>query len=188
MKTLHLVSILDRSGSMYGTEADVIGAYNSLMAEQTKMAKKGGYKAKSTLILFDDQYQEVYSKVPLNKVPTLTSEVYSVRGGTALNDAIGKAIAAFKGKDKVQFFIETDGYENSSREYSGADIKRLISENDQWDFNFVGADLSRAQTADMAKGLGIAMSKSMAFAKTTEGYATRNITLNSATTAYVNND
>lgn len=185
MKTLHLVSILDRSGSMGGTEVEVIGAYNAFIKDQKKLAKKGGYKAKATLILFDNVYEEVYNSVNVKNVPELTADTYNVRGMTALNDAIGKTIAAFDGKKKVQFFIETDGYENASREYTGETVKKMIADRPQWDFNFVGADLSQAQTANMAKGLGIAATKSMGFAKSSLGYATRNATFAEATATYM---
>lgn len=63
---------------------------------------------------------------------------------TALNDAIGKTI-----NDVNQFgtnvvvLIQTDGQENSSKEYKLDRIKSLIKEKEKlgWEFNFVGAGL-----------------------------------------------
>lgn len=184
---LHIVSILDRSGSMGGSESEVIGAYNGFIKEQRKIAKKKNIKSKATLVLFDNQYEEVYSKVKLKDVPELTSEKYFVRGMTALYDAIGKTIASFEGKDKVIFFIETDGFENASKEFNASTLKSLVEKKkkDGWDFNFVGADLDAATTSSIASTFGISANKTMAFAKSKQGYTSRNASFAKATMAYV---
>lgn len=184
---VHVVSILDRSGSMGGTEKEVIGAYNAFIEKQREIAQTTNTKIKASLILFDDQYETVYTKTPVDAVPLLESSTYFTRGMTALYDAIGKTIAAFEGKDKVIFFIETDGHENASKEFSHSRLKALVEQKtkDGWDFNFVGADLSQAVTTSMASNIGIAAGKTMAFDKTAMGYATRNATFASATMAYV---
>lgn len=183
---LHVVSILDRSGSMGGTEKEVIGAYNAFIEDQKKIAKEKDIKIKTTLILFDNQYEEVYSKIPVDETPELTDEVYRVRGMTAYFDAIGKTIAAFEGKKKVIFFIETDGQENASREFNETTIKTLVEKKkeDGWDFNFVGADLDATQVQKMAGLLGIDSSKTAAFRKSADGYATRNAMFAASTVAY----
>lgn len=190
LMALHVVSILDRSGSMTGTENEVIGAYNAFIDEQKKIAKEKNIKIKTTLILFDNQYEQVYSKVPVDLTPQLTNEVYYTRGMTAYFDAIGKTIAAFEGKKKVIFFIETDGMENASREHTAYSVKALVEKKkaDGWDFNFVGADLSATQVQNMATTLGIDSSKTMSFSKTHDGYAARNTSFAMATMAYVDGD
>lgn len=187
---LHVVSILDRSGSMAGTEKEVIGAYNAFIEDQKKIAKDKDIKIKTTLILFDNQYEEVYSKVPVELTPELTKEVYYTRGMTAYFDAVGKTIAEFEGKKKVIFFIETDGMENASREYNATTIKALIEKKkaDGWDFNFVGADLNAVQVQTMAATLGIDASKTVAFNKTHDGYATRNAMFAASTVAYADSN
>jgi len=186
-KTLHLVSILDRSGSMWNTEKEVIGAYNSFIEQQRKIAEENNIKIKASLILFDDQYEKVYEKVSLNDVPELTEDVYYTRGMTALYDAVGKTINAFKKKKNVIMFIETDGMENSSKEYNSDSVKQLVDEKTKagWDFNFVGADLDNMTTGNLASSLGISKSKSMSIDKSLEGYTQRNTAFASATTAYV---
>lgn len=183
---LHVVSILDRSGSMGGTEAEVIGAYNAFIEDQKRIAKEKNIKIKTTLILFDNKYEEVYSKVSVEQTPELTREVYYTRGMTAYFDAIGKTIAAFEDKKKVIFFIETDGQENSSHEYNASTIKTLVEKKkaDGWDFNFVGADLNATQVQTMAATLGIDTSKTVAFSKSAAGYATRNAAFAASTIAY----
>lgn len=182
---IHVVSILDRSGSMNGTEKEVIGAYNAFIEEQRKIAQTTNTKIKASLILFDDQYETVYSKLAVDSVQPLNEQVYYTRGMTALYDAIGKTINAFEGKDKVIFFIETDGQENASKEFNHSTLKALVEKKTAsgWDFNFVGADLSSAVTTSMGNSIGIG--KTMAFAKSSAGYYTRNALFANATMLYV---
>jgi hypothetical protein len=189
-KPIHIVSILDRSGSMGGTEVEVINAYNAFIAEQKQLACNKDIKIKTSLILFDNQYEEVYLKVPVEQTPELTKDTYFVRGMTAYFDALGKAINSFEGKPKVIFFIETDGHENASREFNANSIKQLVNKkkSEGWDFNFVGADLDSATVATLGASLGIDSSKTLSFNKTSQGYATRNAAFTSAVAAYADNN
>lgn len=187
MKKLHIVSILDRSGSMLGNEREVIGAYNSFIEEQREVLKSKSVEGKVTTVLFDDKYEVLHDKVNIDKVEDLTSQQYYVRGMTALFDAIGKTINRLEGKKNVIFFIETDGYENSSQEFSAGKIKELVQKKteDGWDFNFVGAGLDAMTTSSIASSLNIDVNKTMAFNKSEAGYATRNTAFANATTAYI---
>lgn len=186
-KTIHVVSILDRSGSMMGSQQEVIGAYNAFIEDQKKIASDKGVKIKTSLYLFDDRYEEVYAKVPVAQTPELNEETYTIRGMTALYDAVGKTINKFQDKKNVIMFIETDGYENSSQEFDQDSLQALVKEKTKggWDFNFVGADLSKATTTQLGTRMGIDASKTMHFAKSAEGYATRNATFTASTMAYV---
>ena len=186
MSKLHIVSILDRSGSMGGTEKEVIGAYNAFVKEQIAITEKAGVEATMTLVLFDHIYERPYFKVPAHSVQELTSKEYFVRGMTALYDAIGKTIVDFEGKKKVIFFIETDGWENASVEFKGSKLKELIEKKtaEGWDFNFVGAALSFQDTAAMGGAMGIDASKTMSFDKSAVGYNARNTAFANATMLY----
>lgn len=186
MPNLHIVSILDRSGSMGGSEIEVINAYNNLIKEQEELVLKNGIDTFASLILFDNTYRVVYQDTPIMEVPVLTKEIYFIGGMTALYDAIGKTINSFEGKEKVIFFIETDGFENSSKEFTRKTIKDLIDKKtkDGWDFTFVGADLSSADVNNISASIGI--DKSFAFDKTSIGYANRNATLSANTQEYLN--
>jgi hypothetical protein len=74
---------------------------------------------------------------------------YRPYGGTALYDAIGKTVNALEAeatsKDKVLVVIHTDGYENSSREFTleqiQSTIKRLDTDDSNWTFVFLGSGL-----------------------------------------------
>lgn len=151
-----LVFILDRSGSMSGLEADTIGGYNAMLDKQ----KKEEGDANVTTVLFDDKVEMLNQRVSLKELSKLTEKEYYVRGCTALLDAIGQTIQYMgnvqkyaKEEDragKVLFVITTDGYENSSKEYTYDKIKKMIKNQKNhynWEFIFLGANIDAVETA-----------------------------------------
>lgn len=184
MSKLHLVSILDRSGSMGGSESEVIGAYNAFIKEQLITLGDKGIDSTATLVLFDNKVEEVYLKTPIHEVPELTSDVYFVRGFTALYDAVGMTINKFDGEENVIFFIETDGQENASKEYAGEALKSLVTSKKDagWEFIFAGADLSYDTVQQMQGALGA--SRSVAFDKSAMGYSQRSFVFSESAVAY----
>ena len=113
-----LVFILDRSGSMAGLEADTIGGFNAMIEKQRKEA---GECYVST-ILFDNVSEVLHDRVKLSEVSPITDKQYTVRGCTALIDAIGGAVHHIANIHKyarpedvpehTMFVITTDGMEN----------------------------------------------------------------------------
>ena len=134
---MNIVFLLDRSGSMHGTESDTIGGYNSYINSMKKN------NAKVTTILFDDKYEILNKNTSIGNAKKLTTKEYYTRGSTALLDAIGKSISYMEelNKEKVIFIITTDGYENSSTKYTKDQIKKMISIHDNWEFIYIGADI-----------------------------------------------
>jgi uncharacterized protein YegL len=144
-KTVEIVGILDRSGSMGHLIEETITGYNAFIKEQREVGP-----AKVTLAIFDDQYEVLYDRLSINKVPKLTQADFYARGMTALRDAVGKTISTVRGSqkngekpDKTLVFIVTDGYENASSEYDHDDIKKMIKKRTKkgWEFFFMGADI-----------------------------------------------
>jgi uncharacterized protein YegL len=157
-----LVFIIDRSGSMGGLESDTIGGFNAMIKENQAIDGE----ALVTTVLFDDQYELLHDRIDIRAVAPLTDGDYTVRGSTALLDAVGKTIdkirAAHKHTaedfrpEKVLFAIITNGEENASREYSAERIKARIERQKQkygWEFIFMGANMDAVMEAGK---LGIA--------------------------------
>ncbi len=156
-----LVFILDRSGSMSGREADVVGGFNSLIEEHRKT---GGTVYVSTL-LFDDSNEVLHDRVDIRSVSPITEREYFVRGCTALLDAIGDAIHHIGNvhkyarkedvPEKTIIVIMTDGMENASRRYGRDEILRKVKRQQEkygWEFLFLGANIDAIATA---AGIGI---------------------------------
>jgi len=158
--------VVDRSGSMQARREDAEGGVNSFIEQQ---AKEPG-EAVLTLLQFDTEYELVHNGLPIQDVPG-----YELvpRGMTALLDAVGRAInetgarlAKMKEAERpglVIFVINTDGLENSSREFTKAQIKEMIEHQQsqfQWHFTFLGADQDAFAEAG---GLGIPKASSAPF-------------------------
>lgn len=148
---MDVVFILDRSGSMRGTEKDTIGGYNGYINDFKNK------NAKITTILFDDKYEMVTKRQDVNEVPKLSEKQYFVRGRTALLDAIGKSIEFMDEEkaDKVIFIVTTDGYENASSKFNKDQIKEMIQGHKKWEFMYIGADID-----SYSEGQSIGINKS----------------------------
>lgn len=151
-----LVFILDRSGSMSGLESDTIGGFNAMIQKQ----KKEPGEAYVSTVLFDNGSEVLHDRIPLKKVPKMTGKDYTVRGCTALIDAIGGAIHHIGNIHKyacpedvpahTMFIITTDGMENASHKYSSDEVKKMIAqqkEKHSWEFLFIGANIDTVETA-----------------------------------------
>lgn len=162
-KDLDLIFLIDKSGSMYGSEKDTIGGFNSFIdREKTKDAN-----TKVTTILFDHEYEVLYKRKNIGEVEALTENEYHVRGSTALLDAIGKTITSLNHEidNDVLFVIMTDGMENSSVEFSKSQIKNMIN-NHNWEFLFIGADIDSYTEAG---NIGIKCSRVANYSKSRDG-------------------
>ncbi len=151
-----LVFILDRSGSMSGLEGDTIGGFNSLIEKQR--CQEG--ECFVSVVLFDNESEVLYDRVKLADVRKMTLDDYTVRGCTALIDAIGGAIHHIGNIHKyarpedvpehTMFVIMTDGMENASHRYSSDRVKQMIEHEKTeygWEFLFIGANIDAVKTA-----------------------------------------
>jgi len=142
----HLAVVVDRSGSMATCYKDMIGGLDTFFGDQ---ASQPG-DCLVDYFQFDTEYESVFEDKPVG----VAKAQLSPRGATALLDAIGKTVTtlgeklAAKPEDerpgKVIVVIVTDGYENSSREWTKGSVKKVVEtqRNDyNWDFVFLGANM-----------------------------------------------
>ena len=170
----HITFVIDRSGSMVTMKDEAQNSFNQFIKDQKKLPGK----LTVTLVQFDNKYEVVWNARNAKKVGKYT---LTPRGGTALLDAIGQAVASTgeylrdlsedARPDKVMFGVLTDGCENASQEFTGSAIKEMVehqTEKYSWEFNFLAAN----QDAILGAGqMGIHRSNAMNFAATGRGIA-----------------
>ncbi len=150
---VHISVVLDRSGSMASIADDIVGGFNTFIAQQRK--EEG--RARVTLVQFDseDPFEVLIDGEDLNEVTDLDPNRYVPRGSTPLWDAVGRMIAridseigdradAGKPIEDQLVLIITDGFENASREFDGISIANLVEARKKlgWTFVFLGSDES----------------------------------------------
>lgn len=171
---MDLIFIMDRSGSMMGSQKDTIGGFNSFIQQEIKKE----LDTRVTTILFDNEYEILYKRKPIHEVKELTEKEYWVRGTTALLDAIGKTINTLDKEidNKTLVVIMTDGYENASREYTKQQIQNLIA-NHNWEFIYIGADID---SYSEAANYGFKRSRIANYRKSKQGVKDAYTSINSA--------
>ena len=170
----HLYFLLDRSGSMQSIRDDTVGGFNAFIAEQ----RRHPGDCRVTLAQFDDRYEVVYRDKPIADVPGLDLQP---RGSTALLDAIGRLVteagahlASLLEAERpgtVIVGIMTDGYENSSREWTHPAIKALVHQQTStynWDFLYMGAD---QDAIEVGASLGVPANRSITYSRAASGRA-----------------
>lgn len=154
---VHVCFVIDESGSMSGTESDVIGGFKRVVDEQREN-KEGTCSV--SYYKFNNKVTEVYKGRDVNDVEYIDND-YRPGGCTALFDAVGTAIDEI-GKwidamdesekpEKNIIVVMTDGMENSSVEYKSDKVKEMIKEQEEkynWSFVYMGSDVRDANDAN----------------------------------------
>lgn len=170
-----LVFILDRSGSMAGLESDTVGGFNAMIEKQ----KKEVGECFVSTILFDNESKVIHDRVRVSDISKMTENDYTVRGCTALIDAMGDAIRHIENihryarkedvPEKTVFVITTDGMENASYKYTSDCVKEMIEKAKTergWEFLFIGANIDAVETA---KRYGISESRAVNYHADSQG-------------------
>lgn len=171
--TTYVLLVTDKSGSMYPLAEDVRGGYNQYrqsLIDDTEAR----YRVTSVLFSTEVMYAVLCTAAKPGNMPELNEKNYAPGGGTALLDAIGKTIVEFEiavpelaQGDRVLLVVQTDGRENSSREYSADGIKKMIADREAggaWAAIFMGAG---PDTWQQAGAMGF--SSSVSYDNTREG-------------------
>ena len=180
-----LVSIvLDETGSMQACKDATISGFNEYLTTLRQIVGD----VRVTLTKFNSEKTEVvYAGQPLLHVRDLTDRSYQPVANTPLYDAIAAAIKATQQARKshpdsaVLFVIQTDGQENSSKQYDQEQIVKLIKarEKDGWTFVYLGANQDAWK---VGQSLGMARANTMSYTHTTTDAAFKS--LRSATLCY----
>lgn len=155
----HITLVVDRSLSMTGCRADTEAGIRQFITGQRNIPGR----TTVSLWQFDTSIDEVHAMADISDPALLGFELVP-RGSTALLDATGFAISAL-GADlralpddqrpgTVIMVVATDGQENASREYGPAQVRDMITRQQEkygWVFYFIGADQD-AFTAGHAMG------------------------------------
>ena len=145
--------LVDESGSMSSlkevTQSGVNETINSIRRAQQEFA--GTQEHFLTLVTFDTNgYSEpvrtLYNRKPIAEVEDFNN--YNPSGCTPLYDAMGQSITELynfiKDDDDASAVVTvlTDGYENASREWTGAALKEFIEKLTQegWSFSYMGSN------------------------------------------------
>lgn len=157
----NLVILLDRSGSMQSNRDDHQGGLRAFVEKQKQLAPE----TLLTFILFDGEnsHDVLIRQKKITEVQDAELRL-DPRGSTPLLDALGRSINLAQelvscnkcntSKGNVVFLIVTDGGENSSKEYSYENVKKLVKEkqDQDWSFTFLGTDID---SFSVAKSVGI---------------------------------
>jgi len=142
--------LLDRSGSMGSCRDSTIEAFNGYVD-----GMRDTPTIDFTLVLFDSHLgvmdlNKVCVGVEIGLAPWLSPENYVPRGSTPLIDATYTVITAVEKSlldkpagTKVVVCIQTDGFENCSKDHSWDELSTLIKAKQEqgWQFNFMGAGI-----------------------------------------------
>jgi hypothetical protein len=134
----HLVTLIDRSGSMAPIANDVIGGFNTFIDEQIR----NGTDARMTIVQFDSQDPQDVTiwGAPLPEITHLDATGLLI--GRTMVDQSARVAAGLQAEDII-FVTITDGEENQSREFNLAQIRELIEKRTQdgWAFIYLSAGI-----------------------------------------------
>ena len=156
--------ILDESGSMNSIRQQALSGVNeTIQTIRAAQQENPDDHQMISFVTFDsssgrEDVRVIIDNEKIENVEDIKEEQYLPHGGTPLYDAMGMSITGLrklvKEGDHVLVTVVTDGYENSSRYYSGESIKALVDAltAEGWVFNYIGAN---QDSENVAKGLGI---------------------------------
>ena len=172
---IYNVIILDESGSMSSIYKETLQSMNEVLGGIRKNQEDHPDQQHNvTIVTFEGNgiggVKTRRDRVPIEKVENFTEKDYRPGGCTPLYDAMGQTLNRLEGlvtaEDKVMATIITDGYENSSEEYSGKTIKSLVARLREkgWVLAYIGAN---QDAVEVAKDLNI--SNALNYDATPEG-------------------
>lgn len=147
--------ILDESGSMDSSRLATINGCNEVLNTIRSLQKEHADTQRYLASVYAFQSgssvpsRYIVKNYPIADVKDITEKQYEPCGCTPMLDAIGQTLTDLKAiadthEDAVATVtIITDGYENSSTQYTWQEVNRMISRLKElgWTFNFIGANI-----------------------------------------------
>ena len=153
----HLI-ILDESGSMMSIAHEAVGGLNETL-ESIRSAKRQNPQQNHflTIVSFEGYgirgVRTLRDRIPIENIENISMSEYHPGSCTPLYDAMGLSINRLQDSvpddSTVLVTIITDGMENSSKKYSGRDIKTLVGRQREkgWTFAYIGANQDAVEVA-----------------------------------------
>lgn len=178
---IKIVFVLDQSGSMMPLRHSTLESFDGFIASQKQLegdATISVYKFSNTV-----SPANTYN---IKNVKSLSEIGYMPSGGTALFDAIGKAISleVTAGTSGI-LVILTDGEENASTFYNKAQIAKMISDIQElngWEVIFMGANITDFK--EFTGSLNVKSGKAFMMNANAEGIKTAYACINTETVNY----
>lgn len=146
-----VVVLLDESGSMYDYRAAVVETFNEYVQSVKDTANT------VSLFTFDSRgIRRKLFRVDPSEAPKFTEADYCPNAMTPLYDSMGIVMKEFEGNDRnVQFVTHTDGYENTSTEWTFEKLDKYIEKLTAkgWLFVYLGEGLSGKEALQSFSGL-----------------------------------
>lgn len=151
--------VQDRSGSMQSVWDETLNGFRAFVKDLKEKGAKDGVEYVFSLTAFDTLVDKPCLGKQISDVDGDLLAHYPPRGGTALYDAVGAAIADTDadrhGADKIMVVVVTDGQENSSREWTKDRLHKAVEERllkGDWTFVYLG---TQPETWADANAVGI---------------------------------
>lgn len=154
MKTAAYI-LLDGSGSMQSQWEEALGSINGYVKGLPE-------DSRVVLAVFDTNNYNVIRDTVAGDWKTVTNKDAMPAGGTPLFDASARMMWRIMDDkpDRAVFVTMTDGEENSSQNFRQSDVKRMIGQLEQKDYQviFLGANFDKV--GDTATQYGVNLQKS----------------------------
>lgn len=152
-----IIVLLDESGSMGDLNKEPVNAVNLFINSQKNAVKEEGSVCNFSFYTFNTETKCINLNTPIQEVKDFVD--YEPEGGTALFDCICRAIEEKKDKENVVFVILTDGQDRDSKNFTQAETKQKINQQEtekNWKFVYLAANL---QAFNESQSLGIGNSR-----------------------------